>query len=368
MLPVSAPLPVEGFQVLPQLLARAAQYSAASRDSALRLLPAELVSSFVVSVPKSSPRQRAALITYAIEDRIAAPIETVLVVQGPLRSQTTGEVLAFVVARDVLAGFDNLDAPLLPEFLMIPPPDATDGPCWLVWREGARIVVRCSDGTGFAASAQTFPTLWKHAGKPALRAYGDPLGGDLPAQVLTDAPPPPAPADLTFSFARTRKPGTSGIGLWRMAAAVVAAALVLHLVLSAVDTMALRRVVDAERTKAALAIAEPLPGISLDGDINAILIRLSPKPASTAGGRFLPLLNDVTGALADAGTAVTFRRLAWGAEENSLVLQVQGSKLEDLQTVQQTLESRRFAVRSGAANAGDGGAEVEMRISREADQ
>jgi len=47
-----------------------------------------------------------------------------------------------------------------------------------------------------------------------------------------------------------------------------------------------------------------------------------------------------------------------------LVVLMQSPGLDDLQGIEQTLEASGFAVRSGAATAGDGGAEVEMRIAR----
>ena len=59
-----------------------------------------------------------------------------------------------------------------------------------------------------------------------------------------------------------------------------------------------------------------------------------------------------------------FRRLAWGAEDGTLVVLVQTRALDDLQRIQQTLEAAGFMVRSGAANASEGGAEAELRIER----
>ncbi len=43
---------------------------------------------------------------------------------------------------------------------------------------------------------------------------------------------------------------------------------------------------------------------------------------------------------------------------------LQAGGLDDLQTAQQALEARGFTVNAGAANAGDGGAVVEFRITR----
>ena len=73
---------------------RAAKYAPMVRGAPPILIPAELVTSHIVTLPKSGARQKAALLTYAVEDRVAAQIDSVQVVQGPLRSETTGEALA----------------------------------------------------------------------------------------------------------------------------------------------------------------------------------------------------------------------------------------------------------------------------------
>ena len=56
--------------------------------------------------------------------------------------------------------------------------------------------------------------------------------------------------------------------------------------------------------------------------------------------------------------------MSWGAEDGALVVLIQTRALDDLQAIQQVLESAGFTVRSGAANASDGGAEAELRIAR----
>jgi general secretion pathway protein L len=344
------------------MLARAAQFGAKAPKGPLKLIAAEHVGSHVVSVPKSTARQRHSMITFAVEDRIAAPIETVKVVEGP--TQGGGQVLAFVVENDLFAQFDAVSTPLLPEFLMIPRPDGLTGPAWFVWKERNRVVVRCSNGTGFAVSPDMLPCVWKQAGKPTLISLGDPLGDELRAQDMSANPPDPDAFDLAFSFARMRRLGAGGIGYWRLAMATIAVAIVIQLGIAALNVISLRRVADLERSNAQTAIAAPLPGVSLSVDVTPILARLQPAPSARSQGSFLPLLNDVAEVLSADGMSISFRRLAWGEQENALIVLVQSAGLSDLQRLQQTLETKGFVVRSGAANAGDGGAEVEMRISR----
>ncbi len=344
------------------MIARAMQFGVKPPKGPLELIAAEHVGSHVVSVPKSTARQRHSMITFAVEDRIAAPIETVKVVEGPALED--GQTLAFVVEKSLFAQFDAVTTPLLPEFLMISRPDGLAGQEWSVWKQGTRAVVRCSDGTGFAVSEAMLPLVWMQAGQPKLISLGDPLGNELPAQDMSATPPDPDPSDLAFSFARLQRAGAGGFGYWRVAMATIAIAIVVQLGLAALNVVSLRKVAALERSKAQTAIAAQLPGVSLEGDVTPVLARLWPAPSGKSQGDFLPLLNDVAEVLSTDGLTVSFRRLAWGAQENALIVLVQSAGLGDLQSVQQTLETKGFVVRSGAANASDGGAEVEMRISR----
>ncbi|MEM5544397.1 type II secretion system protein GspL [Sulfitobacter sp. AS92] len=345
------------------LMARADTYCPKVNDLPARLVAAEHVGSFLVDVPRATARQRRALLTFAVEDRIAAPIQSVQVVQGPLDSADPGRLLAFVLSQEVMAEIASADAPYLPEFLMIPRPDPEGGPAWSVWREGDRAVVRASDGIGFALRAAMLPSLWARAGHPKLYALAGTLGDALPAEDLSAAPPPPDPRDIAFSFARPAAAGTEGFAAWRWAAAAAGAALLIHLGLTAFDTAALKRIAQQERIAAEAAIAGVLPGVPLTGDVGPILARLTPTPSDAGRGPFLPLLNEVAGTLAQNSATVGFRRLSWGRRDNTLVVLMQSPGLEDLQRIEQDLESAGFAVRSGAATAGNGGAEVEMRIT-----
>ena len=345
------------------LIARAETYCPKEDGLSARLVAAEQVGSFLVEVPRATARQRRTLLTFAVEDRIAAPIQSVQVVQGPLDSADPGQLLAFVLSNDIMAEIAAAAPPHLPEFLMIPRPSAEGGPVWSVWREGTRAVVRTSDGTGFALRAPMLPLLWARAGNPKLYSLAEPLDEALPAEDLSAAPPPPDPRDLAFSFARPPAAGTGGVAEWRWAAMAAGAALLIHLGLTAFDTAALRRIAQDERIAAEAAIASVLPGVPLSGDVAPILARLTPAPSDAGRGPFLPLLNEVAGTLAQDPATVGFRRLSWGRRDNTLVVLMQSPGLEDLQRIEQDLESAGFAVRSGAATAGNGGAEVEMRIT-----
>jgi len=345
---------------------RAAEYAHLVRGAPPILIAAERVTSHIVSLPKTGARQRSALLTYAVEDRVAAPIDSVQVVQGPARSAPAGEVLALVVANDVYASFEARGVAVLPDVFLIPRPEpGPTGPAWAVWRDGDRALVRLSDGTGFAVSVGLLAVLWDRAGGPVLTSLGDPLPDELPARDLSAAPPPPEAFEMAFSLVRPWQERRNMRGIAAFVGSALTAALIVHVGLAFADLYALERIAERERLRAQAAIATTLPDVTLDrANSDAILSRLAPVAVAQSGGAFLPLLSDVTLAMAGLATPVRFRRLAWGAQDGSLVTLVEGRGLEDLQQLQRLLEDRGFTVRSGAANANDGAAEVEMRISR----
>ena len=119
-------------------------------------------------------------------------------------SAPPGAQLALVVSQAALAAAASAaprNAPILPDFLALRRPEAPSGSAvWAVWREGARTVVRRSDGTGFAVATDALPALWARAGRPALLSLGAALPSGLPATDLSAAPPDPDPLDLAFSF------------------------------------------------------------------------------------------------------------------------------------------------------------------------
>ena len=345
----------------PALQARLAQVLG-HRDQPLPfLLAAEQVGSHLIVLPPAKARQRAAMLAFAAEERIAAPLDATLVAPGPVVAGSGTPQLTFVVARRVIDACPQ-DAPrVLPEFLLIPRP-ATG---WAVWRDDDRSVVRAADGTGFAAATSVLPLMWDRAGRPEVLSYGAPLPAAIPHDDLSSRVPPPDPVELAYGLPRVR-PGDAA-RTWRpviLAGALLAAGLVAHLALLAVDVAALDRIAEADRQAAQAAIAGPLPGVTVTANVAPILQRLAPSVAAPAGSPALRLLADVSATLAATDATATLRRMAWASADDTLVVLVQAGGLEALQAIERGLTGAGFTVRSGAASAGDGGAEVELRISR----
>ena len=355
-------------QPLADRLVRAARGRAAPL-----VLPAEAVTLLTVALPVQGRRRMQAL-PFAAEDRIAAPLDAVHVALGPAADAAApdGPVLAAVLSRTLMAQAAASDGAVLPETLAIPaPPSGPDGaPAWAVWREGLRAVVRASDGTGFAVAADALPTIWDRAGRPPLVSYGAALPASLPARDLSADPPPPDPRDLAFDLRQGAfAPRSAG---WasplRAACAVAVLGFAGHLAIAAADLMALRGIAVDERATAQAAIDPLLPGVTVTADAAPILARLRPRPAAPQGSDFLPLLSAASQALLAGAPPVTLRRLAWGAQDGTLTATVQATGLEDLQQAERAIAAGGLRVRSGAATAGEGGAEVTVAVRRGEDR
>ena len=357
------------------MVQRAIKFCAGTRAGIPALLAAEQVSAFIIDLPKSSARQRAQLLTYAVEDRIGQPIETMVVAQAHLAGAGPGQVLACAISVGALESTaqttqaDAAPTGHMPEFMLIRRPDTPpEGQAWAVWRDGVRAIVRVSDGTGFGVGIDMLPLLWRKAGRPALLSLGAALPSALPATDVSMTPPDPDPADLAFRFFRART-AAQAAGLQRpiiATAIIVVAGLVAHLGLTAVDTLALRRIALAAQDRAQTALDSVMPGVELGPDVAPILARLAPVAPQARQGAFLPLIAEVSDTLSAAQNSVSLQRLGWQADDGTLRIVVGAAGLADLQSIEQSLQSRGFLVQSGAATAGDGGATVDMTISRAA--
>ncbi len=369
--PTTAPFVRPG-QPLPgdnALALRAKQFCTGHRKGLPVLVASELIAALVVDLPAASARQRDALLAYAVEDRVAQPIEVVAVAQGMLSGAAPGQVLALVVARPTLAALVAAAPPgcaAMPEMLLIrrPAPPAT-GMAWAVWRDGMRAVVRASDGTGFAVSVDMLHAVWLRSGKPVLTSLGAALPTNLPAVDLSGAPPDPDPADLNFRFPVPRSPADRVAELRPLirVAGIVLAGWTAVLGLALADTIALGRIAVTQRDQAQVALSGILPGFSLTDDVEQVLSRLAPTAAQPRQSAFLPLLAGVSAAMAEAGPGFSLRKLGWAEADNQLILTLQAAALADLQIIERHLADTGFSVSSGAAIAGDGGAEVDVIIT-----
>jgi len=337
----------------------------AARGPAILLVPSEQVLVTAVDLPLPSRRQRMAALPFAIEDRIAEPIEAVHVALGS--ESAPGRYLAGVVAPATMAGWVRQaeaaglgHAVLMPDALALPVP--AEG-AWSVERTGERILVRVADGTGFAVATARFAALWAAAGRPDCILYGDVLPDGL-AGVVAAIAPEPLPTRLRMpaldlrqgAFARTRRRTSD---LWRRAAIVAACGLLAHGAIAAADVLALQRIAAARKAETRAIVERIAPGTSTQGDLADVASDLLPAAGTGRGAVFVPMIGRVSEAL---GPGVTLRSLAYDGGAGSLVLDISAPDLAALQAVEARLRAAGLSATGGAGTAAAGGAEGQITV------
>ena len=235
-------------------------------------------------------------------------------------------MLAAAMDKDALAAY-LASAPgtaLVPEQMVLRRPERTiDGKeTWRAYRRDDRVLVRVSDGTGFAARNDMLHAVWLLAERPAIESFGAPLGTDLVWSDHADTCLP-HPGDLADADLR-QGAYLPARGLKRplkwLAAAVAVAALG-HLAIAAFDLRAQRAIAEDLRADARAALAAHLPNASIDDAPELILRRLAARNQPQVGSTFLPVLERVAQALSRTGVAVQFRQLTWSDDAMRLTIE-----------------------------------------------
>lgn len=314
-------------------------------------LPSEQVVLLLATLPPMSTSQRRTAVAFAVEDRIAQPIEAVNVVLGPV---TGGKHLVAVAAREEIAALRTTTrSRLVPDVLALPCPSKG----WSLWTGADRALVRLADGTGFAVTLAQLPLIWHHAGEPEVTLFGDGAVG-----IPTTAQSPLPPFDRAFArFDMAAGADASGLlpiprGAWALAAVLVIAA-ALHLGVIWADLAANRGVLAGRQAdlRSALTAGGRADTGDLEADLTAALRAAQPRQQSG----FLPLMADSSAALGQV-PGVTLQGLAWG--DNTLRLDLQAPDLGGLQAAQAALTAAGIAVQVGSATSGDGMAKVQMTL------
>jgi general secretion pathway protein L len=315
----------------------------------LRLVPTEQVLLLAVTLPQMPVAQRRSAVAFAVEDQIARALDEVHVVLGP---QMGAAWLVAVIARDVLAALPA--GRLVADVGMVPVPAAGE---WSVWAQGARIVVRCADGTGFATDATAFGTFHLAAGRPALVCYG----GDLPAgfAVLRRDVLPAMDARFAkfdLNAARVQDYATRLPRGWRGLAGLLVAAAFGHLTLVGLDTFALMRLRDAQADHVRVAA-----GLVEGANIEAAVAQAMVAQPEAAPSAFLPQLSAVFLAMDDAPVSV--RDLRYQGDAGSITMTVEAQDIATLQATETALNDAGLTVAAGAATSGNGLAEQQLTIT-----
>lgn len=289
------------------------------------LVPSESVLLLAVDLPIANRAKRLAALPFAIEDRIADPLDAVHIALGaevaPQRYLVAvvrhAVMLQWVEAADA-AGLGH--AAMVPDALALPAPGEGE---WSAEAAAGRVLVRSGDGTGFAISAALVSQAWEAAGRPQILNCGAaPIGelpqtpregdgGGLAERLLTP------PVDLRQG-AYARRPAAGSSWLRRLGW-IAAAGVAAHAVIAAADTVMLRAIAERRAEDTRIVVARAAPGTSLSGDLRTSVADLLPPPGA-AGSALIPLVTRTSQALAPIASAVSARTMRF--EGNALVLEL----------------------------------------------
>lgn len=290
------------------------------------LVPGESVLLLAVDLPLGTHAKRLAALPFAIEDRIADPVESVHLALG---SEIAPRRYVVAVVRhaqmrdwvDTAEAEGLAHAAMVPDALALPAPD--EG--WSAEAAGGRVLVRNADGIGFAMSSALIGQAWEAAGRPRIWNCGAAPIGELPQE--------PRPSDGGGSLAeRLARPAVDlrqGVYARRTASGnnwikrlgwIAAAGIAAHVVIAAADTLMLRAIADRRADDTRAAVAQAAPGANLDGDLRVSVADMLPSPGP-AGSRFVPLVTRTSNALAPLSSAVTARSMRF--EGNALVMEIE---------------------------------------------
>jgi general secretion pathway protein L len=289
------------------------------------LVPSESVLVLAVDLPLGTHAKRLTALPFAIEDRIADPLESVHLALGdeiaPKRYLVA--VVRHAVMREwvEIADTEGLaHAAMVPDALALPVP----GEGWSAEAGDGRVLVRGADGTGFAMPAALIGQAWEAAGRPRIWNCGAAPVGELPQEPwpagnggLMERLARPAIDLRQGTYARRTASGSNWVKrLGWIAAAGVAA----HVVIAGADTLMLRAIAERRADDTRAAVAQAAPGANLGDDLRVSVADMLPPPGAAAS-QFVPLVTRTSNALAPLSSAVTARSMRF--EGNALVMEIE---------------------------------------------
>lgn len=332
-----------------------------SDGPAVVLVPSEQVLLLAVELPPmaSAPRRRAAL-PYAIEDRIADPLDSVHVALGAELAPNiwlTGIVRHELMLRwvSLLSRSGMESASLVPDALSLPVPGAGG---WSVDLAAARAMVRLADGTASAMPLALLGAAWKAAGEPECVAYGDPLPPDMHGAPAAIEPQPLAARLLQPALDLRQGPYSAPRrridAIWKRVALVAALGAAAHGAIAVADTLALRQNANARETEVRALAASLQPGLVIGPDIGSALAEQAADEAPGTSSPFLALLTRSGSALATLQRPVVWRSVQFDRNLGTLTIAVEASDIAELQAATQALTGAGLKAQPGAASTDQG--------------
>ncbi|MBX3564087.1 MAG: general secretion pathway protein GspL [Sphingomonas sp.] len=319
------------------------------------LVPTEQVRLFEVDLPLPSRAKRMAALPFAIEDRIAEPVESVHIALGaevgPKRYMVGvagHDAMARWVAIADSAGLGH--AAIVPDALTLPAVVEE----WWVDIRGDRALVRGDDGA-FACPVAMLPAAWQAAGKPDFVHSGDtpPVGmasaakGDLAPEGVAERLARPV-LDLRQGLYARRYAAYSSI--WRRLGWIVALGAAAHIVIATADTLMLRSIANRRAADTRALVATAAPGITIGEDLVGDVTNLLPTATSGRPDSFIPLVTRVSGALAPLAGSLTMRAMTFQA--NTLTMDVESGDPGLAARIDAALKAARVTATVTAASDG----------------
>lgn len=282
------------------------------------LVPTGQVRLLAVDLPLPSHAKRVAALPFAIEDRIAEPVDSVHLALG--EQIAPGRYLVGVVRHELMgrwiaqaeeAGIGH--AAMVPDVLTLPRP--AEG--WAVSQVGERAAVRDAEGTGFEVPAPLLRPAWEAADRPAVTSYGERLPDDMqkasatldPASFGAAAGAAVGALNLRQGAYAVRK--AAGSSLWRKFAWVAAIGIAAHVVIALGDVIMLRAIADRREAETRATAALAAPGVALGDDLAGTVTGLLPSGGGQVPQVFLPLVTRVSGALGPLSGAFVVRAMTF---------------------------------------------------------
>lgn len=317
----------------------------------LAVVPAEQVGLHVVRLPARRRQELRQAVPFALEDRLAEPVESLHFALG--RTLADGAVEVAVVARarmqawlDALAGIGVAADAMVADAHLLP---RAEGRLAALQVDGR--VLFAAPGLAGAAAVADWPHWQAMAGDLALASLASD-GEWQPAQ----APAALAPAgfarwagtqagaapDLLQDAFPARRRDAGRRRLWRAAAALAGLALVLAFAEALLAVQAGRQQQAALRAQMAEVFAAALPGVRMTADPSAQLAaELGRRSAGAGGDDLLPLLLRIAPLLSQ-GARYRLDALDWRL--GALELEVVAADVAGLDALRESLATLGLAV------------------------
>ncbi|RYE04288.1 MAG: general secretion pathway protein GspL [Sphingomonadales bacterium] len=300
------------------------------------LVPTEQVRLLEVDLPLANRAKRLAALPFAIEDRIAEPVESVHIALGDEvepKQYLVGVVSHVVMARWVAiaeaAGLGH--AAIVPDVLSVPV-SAKD--VWNAHFAGGRVLVR-TGYDGFAGPAALFRSAYQNApnkGDLDVVVTGNPPPGALPdgweadgaayaEESVREILAKPALDLRQGLYARTNAGASS---LRRRLGWIVALGAAAHILIASADMLMLRSIADRRAADTRALVAATAPGTPLGDDLVGEVTNLLPVATGAKPDAFVPLVTRVSGALAPLAGSLSLRTMNFQA--NTLTMDADGSE------------------------------------------